>query len=190
MRLFVAVELDPAVRAAVAAAGQVLRADLPRDLKLRWIPEEHIHITLWFLGEVAEPQVAPVAEALSVPFERPPFSITVGGLGAFPPSGPPRVLWIGVGAGAPGLAALHDDLAARLEPIGFQRERRAYSAHSTIARVKDPGRRDSQRVLRRALARLPATAGVSPVREVTLFRSRLSPNGARYEPVLRVPLNG
>lgn len=189
MRLFVAVELDPSARAAVAAAGQAVRAGVPGDVTLRWIPEDNIHITLWFLGEVADAQVPWVTEALGVPFERPSFSISLGGLGAFPRSGPPRVLWMGIGDGAAELAMLHDDLAARLEPLGFEGEKRPYSAHVTLARVKDPGRRRSQDALRRALAGWPAAAARSPVGELTLFRSRLSPNGAQYEPVLRVPLN-
>lgn len=190
MRLFAAVELDPAVRAAAAAAGQALRARLPRRFAARWIPEENIHITLWFLGEVDDTRMPALVSALEPPFGLPAFSLEIGGLGAFPPSGPPRVIWMAVGDGADGLLALHGLMAARLEPLGFAREDRPYRAHVTIARVRDPGGGGTHAAVRRVLAELPAPGGPSRVARVTLFRSRLSPKGSTYEPVLRVPLNG
>lgn len=190
MRLFVAVELDESIRAAAGSAGQALRSRLPHDVVARWVPEENIHVTLWFLGEVEEARVAAVLAALESPFDLQPFSMSLDGLGAFPPSGAPRVLWLGVGRGAAELRMLHGRLSARLEPLGFARERRPYSAHVTLARVKDLGSRRSQVAVRRVLAEAVAPVSSSPVKAVTLFRSRLSPKGASYEPVLRVPLNG
>jgi RNA 2',3'-cyclic 3'-phosphodiesterase len=188
VRLFVAVELDPAVRASAAETGDALSARLPRGIDVRWIPEENLHITLQFLGEVDDAAVPQVVSALDIPFKQQPFTIDIDGLGAFPPSGPPRVFWLGVRGGSEELTSLHDEVASAMEPLGFPREQRRYTGHLTIARVKEPGSRTVQTAVRRLLAELPAHAGQSQVRGVTLVRSRLSPKGASYESVLRVPL--
>ena len=188
MRLFVAVELEPAVRASAAAAGQTLRGHLPRGIHARWIAEENLHITLQFLGDVDDALVPQVVAALDIPFGKQGFTIDLDGFGAFPPSAPPRVFWLGIHRGAEGLAALHDEVASRMEPLGFHRERRRYAGHLTIARVKDAGPRSVQAAVRQLLAELPAHVGESQVTSVTLFRSRLSPKGASYDAVLRVPL--
>jgi 2'-5' RNA ligase len=74
-----------------------------------------------------------------------------------------------------------------LEPHGFTPERREYSAHLTIARVKETGR-VAHRVIRSIVTETMADCGVSQVTALTLFRSRLSPRGSTYEPLLRVPL--
>jgi 2'-5' RNA ligase len=83
---------------------------------------------------------------------------------------------------------LHGELAARLRPFGIEPERRGYSAHLTIARVRDVPGGDRDGHLRGAFRATPAVAGQSRVTAVTVFRSRLSPKGASYEPLLRVPL--
>lgn len=189
MRLFVAVELEPAARAAVFAASQSLRSRLPQGFHARWTAEQNIHLTMWFLGEIDEGRVPGVRAALEKPFARAPFSVTVGGAGAFPSSGRPAVLWVGVRADGGGLHALHGILADRLEPLGFERDRRPFAPHITVARVKDAGPGGAGAV-RRALSGVGDGAVRSHVSEVTLFQSRLLPKGASYEAVLRVPLIG
>jgi 2'-5' RNA ligase len=188
LRLFIGIELDGQVRDTAAAIAESLRIQLGRDIDARWIPAANLHITLWFIGEVADDRVDALLRAIDLPFEEASFDIDVAGLGAFPKSGAPRVIWIGVLSGAERLVRLHAELAARLRPFGIEPERRGYSAHLTIARVKDApgGGRDGH--LRAALRATPAVAGQSRVAAVTIFRSRLSPKGAAYEALLRVPL--
>jgi RNA 2',3'-cyclic 3'-phosphodiesterase len=191
MRLFIGVELEARVKAVAGDLGEQLRESLRRsvpDLQARWIARENLHITLWFLGEVPEPRVAAISDALTGrPFDSAPFEIVLEGCGAFPPAGAPRVFWVGVRKGGEEMARLHGEIGERLDPLGFVPEKRAYAAHLTLARVKDPGR--GARAIRRALVETPAVCGASLVSAVTLFRSRLSPHGANYEPLLRVPLS-
>ena len=190
MRLFIGVELPEEMKAAAADAADRLRAALKRarlDVDARWVPASNVHVTLWFIGEVDDERAGRIREALSAPFAASPFMLHARGLGAFPPSGPPRVFWIGIAKGAESLASLHAELAPRLAPLGFEPERRAYSAHLTIARVKDVARGASHPV-RRVLADTPADAGATSIASVTLIRSRTSPKGATYEALLRVPL--
>jgi len=152
------------------------------------VPADNLHITLWFIGEVDEVRAAAIVSALQPPFPCEPFDVRLAGLGAFPPSGAQRVLWLGVSAGQESLAALHAETGARLRPLGFEAERRPYSAHVTIARVKDAPR-GSGPIVREVLSSTPADAGTSAVSAVTLFRSRVSSRGATYEPLARVPVH-
>jgi 2'-5' RNA ligase len=169
VRLFVAVEIEEPVRiAAVDAAGR-LRARLSRqcvDLHARWVPVDNLHLTLWFIGEVDEVRGSAVLSALLPPFPHEAFDVHIGGLGAFPPSGAPRVLWLGVRAGQDALRVLHAETGARLRPLPA----------------------GSGPIVRAALAGTPADAGRTTVSAVTLFRSRVSSKGSTYEPVARVPL--
>jgi 2'-5' RNA ligase len=106
----------------------------------------------------------------------PAFHLALRGLGAFPSSTRPRVLWAGVGEGAGAAADLAGRIDAALLPLGFPREMRPFSAHVTLGRVRTP-RADGR--LGEALAR-GAPAGRQPVGHVWLMRSELSPRGARY----------
>ncbi|MFL6280404.1 MAG: RNA 2',3'-cyclic phosphodiesterase [Vicinamibacterales bacterium] len=188
MRLFVGVELDQGVRDAAAALSDSLRRDLGQRVDARWVPAANLHITLWFLGEVEPSSVQSTMRALESAFHEGAFDLEISGLGAFPPSGSPRVFWLGVTAGAASLARLHAELTSRLEPLGFAAERRVYSAHLTIARVKEISRGVSSDDIRATLRSRPAQAGRCRVEAVTVFRSRVSSKGATYEALQRVRL--
>lgn len=190
MRLFVGIELSAAMKDAAFAASEHLQSALKRarlHVDARWVAASNLHITLWFIGEVDDARAARIGEVMKAPFEVAPFTLRVAGLGAFPPSGPPRVFWLGATAGADPLGELHRQVESRLTPLGFEPERRAYSAHLTIARVKDVPRGASPQI-RRLLADIPADAGATEITAATLFRSRLSPKGSTYEPLMRIPL--
>jgi 2'-5' RNA ligase len=190
VRLFVGIELDDAVTAAAADAALELKSRLRAlspGFSARWIDRANLHITLWFIGEVVDERAAAMTGALRSPFDVAPFRLELGGCGAFPPAGAPRILWIGTTGGADPMRELHGRIESRLVPLGFEAERRLYTPHLTIARVKDPGRATG-RAVREAIATVPGVCGESAVTAVTLFRSRLSPRGAVYEPLLRVPL--
>lgn len=190
MRLFVGIELAEDVRVAAARAADLLRAALIRagtDVSARWVDAGNLHITLWFIGEVPEDRAAEVGAALQSRFATPAFDVSVNGLGAFPRSGPPRVFWLGITRGADTIRQVYGEVRDRLVALGFEEEKRPYSPHLTIARVREI-RRGSPAPVREALAALSAMCGSSRVDAVTLFRSRLSPKGSQYEPLLRVPL--
>jgi RNA 2',3'-cyclic 3'-phosphodiesterase len=191
VRLFVGVELDDAQRTACAAAAAELQRQLVglRRFSVRWIAGENLHITLWFLGELKEEAAVRVMEALEAPLSVEPFTLTIDGAGAFPPAGPPRIVWLGVSEGAAPLEETYRDLTVRFGPIGFEPERRAYHPHVTIGRVKEADRGASFKA-RDVLRQFDVVARSRRVTDITLFRSRLSPHGSRYEPLLRVPLKG
>ena len=188
MRLFVGVELNETVRRSAAAIAAALAERLGRHVKARWIPGDNLHITLWFIGHVTDDRAQQILRTIDTPFATCAFELQVAGLGAFPPSGPPRVIWLGIDAGAESLNRLHGELATRLAPIGITPEPRRYSAHLTIARVSS-SERGSSSSLRASIRAVAAVAGGCRVDAVTVFQSHLSPKGATYEALLRVPLS-
>jgi 2'-5' RNA ligase len=190
MRLFVGIHLPESTQQATAGAADILRARTARAAPrttIRWVNRDNLHITLWFLGELDETLADTVLTALDAPFRVAPFTTSFRGAGFFPPSGRPGVLWLGVEKGRESLLTVHDQVRARLVPKGFPAEARAYSPHLTIGRVKDV-RRSEMAALRAAVAETTVDIGPFDVKEVTLFRSRTSAGGARYESLLRVPL--
>jgi len=185
MRLFVAVDLsseaiDEATRIAVEIRKR--RGALP----LRWVPPANMHLTVRFIGHVAA-DVDPVVRALVAPVPLQPFDITFGGCGAFPPAGAVRVVWIGLASGGPQLTRLSGLFDDRLRPFGFEPEGRPFSPHLTLARATRAER--VPREVRDLLARIEVRPVVTRIGHAVLYRSHLSPSGARYEPLAQIPLS-
>jgi 2'-5' RNA ligase len=187
MRLFVAAELDDAVKQRAAAIATKLReaADADGRRSVSWVAPANLHFTLQFIGEAAPPTVDRIVEGLTPPFDLPPFDLTIAGAGSFPPSGPPRVVWLGVAAGGVPLAALARQVNQRLDAIGLPREDRPFRAHLTIGRVKGP---TGARFRAALAASRDAVVGRCTVCRVTLFDSQLSPRGSTYSVVATSPL--
>ncbi len=184
MRTFIAVELEPALREPLV---KLLRKDLPRDRSVRWCAENQLHVTLKFLGEIDDGQLAGVGEVVrDVCARTEPFSIRLGGLGCFPSLRSAHVLWCGLEdatAGCRHWVELADPL---LEKLGFEREMRAFTPHITLGRSKARG---GARVLQRALEILASpAAGEMRVQQIVVFESRLLPTGAEYRPVFTAAL--
>ena len=191
MRLFIGIELDETVRAAAARAADDLRQHLARsvpDLHARWVAAENLHVTVWFIGEVTDERAAAIHASLGPPLATSRFTLSIAGCGAFPPSGPPRVFWLGLQEGQASVVGVYDEIAQRMAALDFEAERRGYTPHITMARVKDAPR-GGGRAVRETLAAMHLPRASCRVEAVTLFRSRLSPRGAPYEPLLRVPLS-
>jgi len=187
MRLFLAVELDRAVIDEAQRAIEVLDERLRKTIRASWIPPKNMHLTVRFIGHVPDEHVKPVVEAVGSPLELGAFDVALGQCGVFPPHGPPRVLWIGLDQGLLELRRLHEAFNDRLAPLGFEPEKRPFSAHLTLARMKDAPR-GSAVVVRDAVSRVRVAPLRSRISDVVLFQSRLSPKVALYEPLLRVPL--
>jgi RNA 2',3'-cyclic 3'-phosphodiesterase len=190
MRLFLGVELSEAVTAATAAIADDLRgrfATAAPGASLRWVPVDNLHVTVWFLGDVLEPRAAELVDVLRPALGMAPFTLRVAGGGLFPQSGAPRVVWLALAEGRRELIEVYDRLRPRLVSQGFAPEKRPYDPHLTIARVKEVPRQEVAAV-KRILAETGANAGECRVDAVTLFKSRTLPDGARYERLLRVPL--
>ena len=190
MRLFFGIELPDALKSSAAAAANRVRERVERDApgaQMRWVPPGNLHITIWFLGEVNETRVEALVASMKEPLETRSFTLRVTGAGAFPQSGAPRAIWLGLVAGREGLLSVHDQLRPRLLPLGFEPEKRPFSPHLTIARVKDT-RPSHGAALRQVLRDVDDDVGECQVASAALFRSRPTPTGSEDEALGRVPL--
>jgi RNA 2',3'-cyclic 3'-phosphodiesterase len=190
MRLFLALPVEEGIRAALAAAAEELRrGPAPCPVKVGWVAPGSMHLTLKFLGETD----AEKASALSASL-RPacaalaPPSFTVAGAGTFPPRGRPRVVWVGVEPADGALAALAAGVEEACAGLGWEKETRPFRPHLTLGRVRGGMFLDdlSRRV--ETLASRRFGAQTSPA--LVLFRSHLSPAGARHEVLASLPFAG
>jgi 2'-5' RNA ligase len=189
MRLFVAIDLDEAVRQAVARAQQQLARRIDRDRSLKWVNPAHLHLTLVFLGDVGGTAAPPIIEALSAPLDVTAFSAVFRGFGLFPHRGAPRVLWLGVAEGADRIAELQRRVAMRFERLGVELDRRPFHAHLTLARWRPSKASPHGADVGRALAAGPdLPVAKVDVDHVTLYESRLSPAGPTYTALARATL--
>ena len=188
LRLFVALDPPDSTRAALASLQDELRRSAgPHSREVKWVPAENLHLTLQFLGAVADEALPAVAAAVAAAAAASrPLDLSIQGAGAFPSPRRPRVLWAGLAGALEAAAALVRDLGARLAPLGFPPEARPWSAHLTLGRARDP--RGSPRLAPALLGLAAPPPAPWRSAEVTLFRSHLSPRGPRYEPLARAPL--
>jgi 2'-5' RNA ligase len=173
MRVFIAVDLPNEIRNEL----RKLQRELERATNTaRWVAPESIHITLKFIGEIAEKRLEDIDAALTGLTWK-PFAITVRGVGFFPGNRSPRVFWAGMEA--PTMQNLAEELDSRMERSGFEKEKRAFRPHITLARARD-SRIDSSLVTA-ASAYAEHNFGSFSVDRIFLFKSILRPTGALYE---------
>ncbi len=179
-RLFVALPIGRDVvqelaRVRSAHASATTGSSAPHDLVgWRWVSPESVHLTLAFLGEVADGQVGAAESALRRGCAgMPALDLAATGIGAFPNQDRARVLWAGVTGELRALRELRSALAAALREEGFVVDDRAYHPHITLARSR------SLRPLPDGLDRTQSFGGWRAT-EVVLYESRLEPAGARY----------
>ncbi len=187
MRLFAALDLDDDARTAIAILQKRISNALDAESSLKWVSSSHMHLTLAFLGEVAEPGVPAIVDALALDIDAPPFTARLQGLGVFPSRRAPRVLWLAVGQGRDQIIELQRKVATRLEALGVPLERRPFHPHLTLARWRTSRPVDADRALSVDSPAATPVAGMN-VDHVTLYRSRLSPAGSTYTALARATL--
>lgn len=186
MRLFVALELQPAIAEALDLAVAPLRITEPA---LSWVPRDKLHLTMKFLGDVDESAAAALqAVATSVAARHRPFDMRLQDVSAFPNFRRARVVWIGV-ENEPRLELLHHDLEIACGALGYEVEGRAFLPHITLARVRSPLPVDRARTFAR-LARGVDFAADTDVTSLVLMESALAPSGTRYRRLHAAPLGG
>jgi 2'-5' RNA ligase len=183
IRAFIAVDIPPLVRERIRSFQLPLR-DIPADVK--WVRPENMHVTLKFLGDIEGGQVPLVLEKIrEAATGLRPFKISLAGTGAFPNGRRARVLWIGVEAGCAPLSRLAESIEMRLEPLGFEREKRAFAAHLTLGRIQSPA--GCEEVIA-AMEREPFRTDPYRIEEVVLYQSELKSSGPVYTALGRVQL--
>lgn len=180
LRLFVAVDVPPHLLTAVEEAIAPYRSELTQA---RWVPRQNQHVTLKFIGWVADHHEGAVrarVEETAAAHGR--ATLSLEGFGCFPSRRRARVLWVGLADPARLLEALAGGLDRAFEPLGVPREERSFVPHLTLARFKQP---QTVPDLPEPLQGERASFEVS---RLSLYRSHLSPRGARYEALATFPL--
>jgi RNA 2',3'-cyclic 3'-phosphodiesterase len=186
MRLFIALDIDDAIRNRIARFVEGISGFAP---DARWVKPESLHVTLKFIGEQPEPAVEQIKHALGTTIAG-KTEIQFRGYGFFPTPKSARVFWVGMEAD-PQLAALAAAIDDKTASLGIPKEDRAFSPHLTLARGAggsgsprwrkgDTPNRNFQR-LQEELAALPKPEfGTMTAREFFLYQSQLSPKGSKY----------
>jgi 2'-5' RNA ligase len=177
LRTFIAIDLGKPLRSRLVALQEKLAQS---GAAVKWVEVNNLHVTLLFLGEVDERELPPLCRAVSLVCGRHDrFDVSLETVGCFPNPRRPRVIWAGVGAGAPELVALHDSLEAPLLELGcYRREERQYTPHVTLGRVKSDGSADA--VAAAVTKQASWRGGEVEVREVLVMSSQLTPQGPEY----------
>ena len=180
LRLFVGVSIP---RGHLERVDEQIRAFREKAVNARWIDIDNQHVTLKFLGTIPEDRLGDIERTclmVAASHEVAPVRLTQ--TGAFPSRTRVRVLWVGIDDPHELLARVAADLDQAFEPLGFLPEGRAYTPHLTLCRFKMPV------PMKSGLPEIDLSA-LEPfqVGQLELFRSHLSPKGARYESLAAFP---
>jgi RNA 2',3'-cyclic 3'-phosphodiesterase len=176
MRLFAALPLPSPAREVVAGLLDRLRA---RQLPVRWVANDGLHLTLKFFGEVAGDRLEVIEEAVRQAGEGgEALPLRLADLGAFPVPARPRVLWVGIEA-PPALELLQDRLERRSEAIGFPPEGAPFRPHVTLGRVRE-GERCPLAEVETAAGEYERVAFLGT--DLVLYESASGGRSPKYEP--------
>lgn len=176
MRLFTAIELPDSVRDVLIESERPLKGACP---EASWVRADNLHVTLKFLGEVPESQVANICDALKSASLTGRARVHVDGLEFFPPRGPVRVIALALKGEVELIHQIFQEIERTTAEIGFASEGRRFAPHITLARA----RRTIHGSARQTLPPMLRWAGAPPAFEVTSFsliESKLGPGGPQY----------
>lgn len=180
MRLFTALDLPGEI---VGNLEEVLRRLKP-TAQIQWSRPQNLHITIKFVGELADSRVGELKQALAGVPKRGTIPVRIRRVGFHPNPHAPHSFWCGIDA--PGLDALASDTDSAAATVGVARETRPFSPHLTLARIRDRARLQP---LREAIAALPALEfGEFEARSFFLYQSTLNPGGSVYTKLAEFPL--
>jgi 2'-5' RNA ligase len=181
MRCFVGIPLPAETRRALCCVGDAIRRADAGWRAEKWVAENNLHVTVAFLGEVAEESGSALADAIELEVQGvAAFDLPFGRLSAVPNERHARMLWARYQDPEGACAGLAAGVARACAPLGIALEDRPFRAHVTLARA-----RRTRTLLREGVVAAQAAANAIPaimsVRSATLFSSTLTKAGPRYE---------
>lgn len=176
IRLFIAIDMPETIRQEIQGMGR----SIP---KARPVPDDQLHLTLKFIGEVENSRLLDIHEALKG-IRQLSFILRLQGVGVFPPRGTPRVLWTGA-LPVENSVILRNNIEKVLGDIGIPRGKKKYTPHVTLARLRNSPIRQLQQFL--AGNAFFQTADFT-VDSFILYSSRLTSKGAIHTVEASYPL--
>ena len=184
IRAFFAISLPLEFKEEIARLQDILKKT---RAEVKWVRPDSVHLTLKFLGQVAEDIIDPLAEAASVKaLQTQTITLALNGTGVFPGPKRPRVAWLGLAGDVGKIIDLQSRLEGVVSKFGFAGEKRKFSPHLTLGRI---GSSKGIKEFMTELDRLDPKPLEFMASEVVLFRSELKPTGAIYTPLKRLPLS-
>ncbi|MFC1867433.1 RNA 2',3'-cyclic phosphodiesterase [Thermodesulfobacteriota bacterium] len=177
IRSFLAFELPNDIKRTVKQVSEEIRRS---TLDVRRVKVDNIHLTVVFIGNIRAEDLSVIQVAIEKAcFRFGPFDISAIGIGAFPNTRRPRVLWLGLDGEIKRLSSLKDELHKQLKPFGLKEEKRSFKPHLTLARFRKlrKGGKELDDIIRRYK---DLNGPVNHIDELILFKSELRPEGAKY----------
>lgn len=189
-RSFIAIEVPQKVQTAIFKMTSNLQQVYPIPI-VRWVPEENIHLTLKFLGDIPAQKLERLAQSFAVETEQmPSFTLEFSETGVFPNLRKPRIMWIGLKK-HPELENLYKVIESTSLVNGFPAEERPFSPHITLGRISDRFPLSELQKLCRDFCTLEAgTIDPIVINSIKVFKSDLKPNGPVYTLIHSVPFKG
>jgi len=188
IRAFIAIDLSQEILERIDQMSLDLRSRL-EEVPVRWVPADNIHLTLKFLGNVSTANLEMLKEIMgNVVANHHECDISVGGIGAFPKTHNPRVIWVGMEVPQE-LISLQHNIEIETARLGYSREHRPFSPHLTFGRVSRNASSQDVRAIAEILDSYKVGfLGATRITSVYLYRSDLKPDGAVYTPIYTAAL--
>ena len=177
MRSFIAVKISTEQRNKIA---DLIREFRRLETRVKWVRPENMHVTLKFLGEVDEKILPDLYDSLEKSLTNDQvFDFNLKALGCFPNVRRPRVIWVGIDRGAQNLKTLAAKVDSAMAEFGFERDKRGFSPHLTVGRVKDP---QGVELVTGQFEKIQFETEPCLINEVVFFQSILKREGPTYIP--------
>jgi len=177
MRCFIAIDINDQLRSRIDRLQKELQRRLKNQSGIKWVRPEIIHLTLKFLGDVEDDRTEEISGAIEhICAAHKSFELEFSTVGTF--GRPAKVLWLGVEKTSSELEKLVLDFEQGFEELGFAKEQRPFSAHLTLARIKDdrPGKQLAEVITGFG----KVDAGTITADAVCLYKSQLTSDGPVY----------
>ena len=185
-RIFVAIDLSEEARDRVSTYITGLRNEFSK-LRVSWARPEKLHLTLKFIGDTDKNWLRKLERAVSaVAGSHTSIDLSISGTGVFPSARKPRVLWLGIKGNTETLRKVSQEIEAEYEKLGFAHDKREFSPHLTIARLREP--RIARELVEKHLAQQFKAVKFS-ASELVLYESSFLPTGSVYSIVSKADLS-
>ena len=184
VRTFIAIELAPHVIDKLTRLQEELRG---AGAKVKWVAKQNLHLTVKFLGDVEYEKVNDISRVITdAVADTVPFTLNVRGIGTFPKGGrTPRVVWAGVEGDIETLEKIFTRLNESLVGFGVPYEKRRFSPHATIGRVRSPA--GANRLVEAIRVHEDTDFGETEISGLVFFMSELTSKGPIYTALAHIP---
>lgn len=189
MRTFVAIDFSAEIREKIGEIINYFKTQTP-DYALKWVEPQNLHMTIKFLGEVSEGHLQAIKDVLADNLKgKSAFEIEVTGMGMYPSTQKPRVIWLGIEGSEP-LKDIHKSLDLALQKVSIPPDKRGLSPHLTIGRVRKNVETLIVQDIGKTLSQFKIDSlGKYTIDKIVLYKSTLTPKGPIYDPLLSIPLD-